>query len=605
MSYTHPGVYIEEDKLLALSVPTGETAVPVFVGVFLDRGTQQPITTPCCTKIHNWKEFEDQFYVPFGGPSGLTVTLTPVSVTKLDGYTAYLGAPSVRAYFENGGGPCYVLPVKRQPDYTEAVKLIPDLIRAHPEISMLCYCELTESDDQIYGAFAQLLNDKAGYFVLADGDEKTQPSITPEQAAIYYPALRMTYRVAAPKDDQVTLTISPPIPGVTNLKTLKACTKACTKVSKEKTAFLNTLLTVSPTVTNDTTLNELDTNKAQYTSAYDAMKAAFEDLTKKPDFLGEDEHKKMLGTLSDNKEQYLKAYNKKNIDDLFTALGEEKKTLLQEKLSGLESKVSAGKKEAIKGLVTALTAATDNLSTLENKAETYIEEYPKKKAIFEKIIQNILDALDAWSVVYLRASVAMAGVYAKIDRDRGVWKAPANTMLSGVEGLVWSSGDDLHKMIPAIVDDDRQDRLNPQGINAIRYFSSRGFMVWGARTLAGKDGVPDTRWRYVPVRRLFNAAERDIKQAMRAVMFEPNNSPTWEKVRAAIDSYLHNLWRMGALQGAKPEEAYFVQVGRGVTMTDDQIQRGQLIVKVGMAAVRPAEFIILRFTQNVAIAAAA
>ena len=603
MFYKHPGVYIEEDKSLALSVPAGETAVPVFVGVFLDQQSKQPITTPRCTKIHNWKEFEDQFYVPFGGPSSLTVMLTSGSVTNIEGYTAYLGAPSVRAHFENGGGPCYVLPVKRQPDYTEAAKLIPDLVREHPEISLLCYCELTDSDSQIYAAFGQLLNDKAGYFMLADGDEEEQPSITVlEQAAIYYPALRMTYRVAAPKDEDIALTIDPAISGVTNLKTLKEKAKESAKAGKEKSILLNKLSNAN-LITKNTTLNELKVKKSKYEFAYDDMSAVFDNFIKKSGSFEEGEHNKMLGQLGKSKANYQGGYAKQKIGELFEELGNEGEGLIKERLSELPGKVDPKKKDKIEELINGLTKADSNWPALYKAAKEYINQYFVKEIELEAVIQKILDALNAWSIVYLRASVAMAGVYARTDRERGVWKAPANTTLNSVEGLVWH--DENKKIIPKIVDDARQDTLNPVGINAIRYFSGRGFTVWGARTLAGKDAAADKRWHYVPVRRLFNAAERDIKQAMRAVMFEPNNAPTWEKVRAAIDIYLHNLWHIGALQGAKPEEAYFVQVGKGVTMTDDEIQRGHLIVKVGMAAVRPAEFIILRFTQDVAIATTA
>jgi phage tail sheath protein FI len=107
-------------------------------------------------------------------------------------------------------------------------------------------------------------------------------------------------------------------------------------------------------------------------------------------------------------------------------------------------------------------------------------------------------------------------------------------------------------------------------------------------------------WRYVSVRRLFNSAEADIKKAMQNFVFEPNNQPTWEKVRNACENYLYGLWKQGALVGTTPKQAYNVQIGLNVTMSADQIAQGQMIVTVGMAAVRPAEFIILQFTQNMA-----
>ncbi|WP_082743690.1 MULTISPECIES: phage tail sheath C-terminal domain-containing protein [unclassified Burkholderia] len=183
----------------------------------------------------------------------------------------------------------------------------------------------------------------------------------------------------------------------------------------------------------------------------------------------------------------------------------------------------------------------------------------------------------------LPPSPAVAGAYCRTDRERGVWKAAANITLRSVVSL------------EDVVSDARQSDMNKNGINVIRQFSGQGVVIWGARTLVN-EATPD--WLYVPVRRLFNAAQRDISAAMRFAVFEPNSPPTWERVRAAIDNYLHDLWQRGALLGTTPEEAYFVQVGKDITMTDTDIKQGRMIVKVGMAAVRPAEFIILQFTQE-------
>ena len=185
-------------------------------------------------------------------------------------------------------------------------------------------------------------------------------------------------------------------------------------------------------------------------------------------------------------------------------------------------------------------------------------------------------------------SGAVAGVYARVDRERGVWKAPANVEIVGATPLYRVSDTvDAECNVPA--------GNGPLAINVIRTFRGTGPLVWGARTLK----ADSDNWRYVPVRRLFNAAERDIKTAMSVALFEPNSAPTWERVRSAVENYVHSLWQQGALLGATPEEAYFVHIGKGITMTDDDVQHGRMIVKVGMAAVRPAEFIILQLTQDV------
>ena len=133
-----------------------------------------------------------------------------------------------------------------------------------------------------------------------------------------------------------------------------------------------------------------------------------------------------------------------------------------------------------------------------------------------------------------------------------------------------------------------------KSINAIRYFTGKGTLVWGARTLAGNDN----EWRYVPVRRLFNMIEESTQKATAFAVFEPNDATTWLKVKGMIDSYLYGLWERGALAGSSPESAYFVNVGLGQTMTPQDILEGRMVVEIGVAAVRPAEFIILRFTHK-------
>ncbi|KAF9389906.1 hypothetical protein CPC16_005483 [Podila verticillata] len=222
---------------------------------------------------------------------------------------------------------------------------------------------------------------------------------------------------------------------------------------------------------------------------------------------------------------------------------------------------------------------------------TLAEIEQKEKAVYMQISKEI----DTWfatkyPVVHLRASPAVAGAYCRTDKERGVWKAPANVALRNVDGLA-----DVNAL-PISVTDAMQAKMMEAGVNAIRYFSDRGPMIWGARTM-----VPPATptWLYIPVRRLFNAAQRDIQQAMRFAVFQPNSQPTWEAVRSAINNYLYRLWRDGALMGESQEEAYFIQIGKDVTMTDADIQQGRMIVKIGMAAVRPAEFIILEFTQDV------
>jgi len=191
------------------------------------------------------------------------------------------------------------------------------------------------------------------------------------------------------------------------------------------------------------------------------------------------------------------------------------------------------------------------------------------------------------STTVLPPSGAMVGVYAKTDANRGVFKAPANSSLNGVVGLTHA------------IDNPEQDELNVdpisgKSINAIRAFTGKGILVWGARTLAGNDN----EWRYVPVRRFFIFAEESIKKATEPFVFEPNDANTWTKIKAMISNFLTVQWRAGALAGAKPDQAFYVKIGLGETMTALDILEGRMIVEIGMAVVRPAEFIILRFSHK-------
>ncbi len=187
----------------------------------------------------------------------------------------------------------------------------------------------------------------------------------------------------------------------------------------------------------------------------------------------------------------------------------------------------------------------------------------------------------------LPPSPAIAGIYAQTDATRGVHKAPANVGVAAIVG-------------PAVkIDDEKQGYMNVdatagKSVNAIRTLTGRGTVVWGARTLDGNDN----EWRYVNVRRFFNFVEESVKKATFRFVFEPNDANTWISVRAMIENFLTLQWRAGALQGAKPEQAFFVRVGLGQTMTADDILNGRLIVEIGMAVVRPAEFIVLRFMHK-------
>lgn len=181
--------------------------------------------------------------------------------------------------------------------------------------------------------------------------------------------------------------------------------------------------------------------------------------------------------------------------------------------------------------------------------------------------------------VYIPPSGHVAGVYARTDNERGVHKAPANEIVRGALGLRYQ------------VSRGEQDILNPRGINCIRLMQGNGIRIWGARTLSS-----DPSWRYINVRRLFIMVETSIERATQWVVFEPNDFRLWKRVVRTIASFLTLVWRQGALMGETPEKAFFVKCDEE-TNPPEVIDVGQLIVEVGLAPVKPAEFVIFRIGQ--------
>jgi phage tail sheath protein FI len=174
----------------------------------------------------------------------------------------------------------------------------------------------------------------------------------------------------------------------------------------------------------------------------------------------------------------------------------------------------------------------------------------------------------------------VAGVWARTDAERGVWKAPANEVVRGIARLETD------------VTTGEQDLLNPQQVNCIRSFGANGIRIWGARTLSSTD----QSWRYINVRRLFNFVEESIRQGTQWVVFEPNDANLWARVRRTITSFLRSLWMQGALVGATPEQAFYVLCDESNNPASS-VDEGKLIIDIGIAPVKPAEFVIFRLSQ--------
>jgi phage tail sheath protein FI len=234
----------------------------------------------------------------------------------------------------------------------------------------------------------------------------------------------------------------------------------------------------------------------------------------------------------------------------------------------------------------------EKLNGEENADAEEVEGSPTIQELEDELIgafgayKAILNGLNRVAI-NVPPSGAVAGVMATVDRLRGVWKAPANVSINSILGP-------SHIYNQSQLGDLNIDVNAGKSINAIRSFTGKGTLVWGARTLAGNDN----EWRYVNVRRFFNMVEESVKKATEHFVFEPNDANTWVRVQAMIENFLTLQWRQGALQGAKQEHAFRVAVGLGKTMTAEDILNGRMIVEIAMAPVRPAEFIILRFEQK-------
>jgi hypothetical protein len=198
---------------------------------------------------------------------------------------------------------------------------------------------------------------------------------------------------------------------------------------------------------------------------------------------------------------------------------------------------------------------------------------------------EIPDPVNEFRLRSVAASGTMAGIYARTDSQRGVWKAPAGVeaVLNGVTAL------------DTKLTDAENGVLNPLAINCLRTFPVYGSIAWGARTLVGADQMA-SEWKYVPIRRLALMLEESLFRGTKWVVFEPNDEPLWAKIRLNVGAYMNSLFRQGAFQGATPKEAYFVKCD-GETTNEDDRNQGIVNIQVGFAPLKPAEFVVISIQQ--------
>lgn len=536
MSYRTPGVYIEEIATLPPSVAQGATAVPAFIG-YTERGPSEP------TEVSTLLEYLDLF----GGadPTTFAVDLsggTPVVASA--GGPTYLLYYLMSHYFKNGGSRCYVVSVGNYGQPPAKADVLAGLaqVEKEDEPTLLLLADAVNLLPADYHEVCQAalmqcdkLGDRFAIFDVPGGDIGTFRNgigtASLKYGAAYHPYLTTSLNYWY-EESGVTVTMS---------EARWTITQGDDGITVSYTGAAGDAPTLQVTqgAAGDPEF-EVDgrrliiRNVDQQTGS--SVAAAFALWESDNDASGFEVA--AAGTGADQPETTGASTNE---------------------------------------LAPVGIGSTATLATLADGPTANTGVY------------NLVKAELAKARVTLPPSAAMAGVYARVDRQRGVWKAPANES-------VWAVIKPTEK-----INHEDQELLNVdpdagKSINAIRQFAGKGTLVWGARTLAGNDN----EWRYVPVRRLFSVVEEATKKASSFAVFEPNDATTWLKVKGMIDAYLYGLWEQGALQGSTPEAAYFVSVGLGKTMTPQDVLEGRMIVEIGIAAVRPAEFIIIRFSHKLA-----
>ena len=239
--------------------------------------------------------------------------------------------------------------------------------------------------------------------------------------------------------------------------------------------------------------------------------------------------------------------------------------------------------EKMKSRMVIIDADKSTVLTSENDAKNLSLPHSSYGAFYYPWLEvtNPFYKKGGLKTVEIAPSAVAAGIWAKIDADRGVWKAPAGkyASISGVEKLKDN------------INTSQQDSLNIWGVNCLRLIPNFGQVIWGSRTVAT---VTQSEWRYIPVRRTAIYLEESIARGIQWAVFEPNDSRLWSSLKTNIGNFMDTLFREGAFQGAKASDAYFVRCGLGDTMTQADIDSGRVIVNVGFAPLKPAEFVIVR-----------
>jgi len=566
MNYKTPGVYVEEQAKFPPSVAQVETAIPAFIGYTADGPKNKP------TRISSMLEYEalfgkanpEIFAVDF--KDGVATATQP----KVSDFKMYY---AMQMYFANGGGACYIVSVGAENIYYSAVSLAElkaglDLLKKEDEPTLIVFPDLqglvaNDADVAAANTALQVAEDNKDIAFAAEAAAKAVSNAV-DGADV---TIAVTAAVAVANGYVIT--------DPTDLAEVAAAQAAQAVVAAAKIAAAVTNATV---ITVKAAAKVVaDAFNADLTTATAIAAFAFQNADSVSDA-------NVAAAITDAYSLYNSALNQAELmKDRFVimdVLGDD--VIFREEVTAKGLNYGAAYHPKLKTVLSYDFNEVDVLVTGASGIKTLAELKLKNSELYNQAKK----AIESKPVV-LAPSSAMAGVYAKVDSTSGVFKAPANVGLNFVEA-------------PTVkISDREQDALNVdatsgKSINAIRNFTGKGILVWGARTLDGNSN----EWRYVSVRRFFNMVEESVKKATERFVFEPNTANTWIRVQTMIENFLNQQWQDGALAGSKPEEAYYVSVGLNKTMSAQDILEGRMIVEVGMAAVRPAEFIVLRFSHK-------
>ena len=590
MSYKTPGVYVEEISLLPPSVAQVETAIPAFIGYTekaQDLNGKSLLNIP--TRIKSLLEYEIYFGVSH--KQMLLVTLAddapfaPQSVSFNGSELPYRMHQALQLYFANGGGPCFIVSTGDFDDTTTTPSLDAiddyaelkaglDAARKIDEITLLLFPEADRLDPSLmYDLYKDVLNqcadlkDRFGLFDILPTDTdggsfRNNIGVNNlSYGAAYYPYLNT--KIMHPHSEE-TVTFAHTATNAFGDKTWAAIATVSTALTNQ-TQVVSAKTQADTAVTNAASLTKQG-KLAQYKIALAAAEKALKNAYAANELVTDDSFDSAELVTAESE---LAAVKTQNISSSST------NAEIDTAIADLAASCATSE-AAVNGILAQINTDQGIAASHNTNIATYFTN---------AFVADVKTLLTEFTIA-MPSSAAVVGIYARTDSTRGVWKAPANVSINLING-------------PTVkVDNTDNDSFNVhstgKSINVIRAFTGKGTLVWGARTLDGNSN----EWRYISVRRFFNMVEESVKKASEPFVFENNDANTWVKVKAMIENFLILQWRAGALMGSKPEQAFFVKVGLGETMTPDDVYNGRMIVEIGMAVVRPAEFIILRFSHK-------